>query len=223
MLLARKGYRVLLVDRATFPSDTVSTHVVQPLAAAALGALGAARAPRRDRLPADRHLRLRLRAVHARRGAGHRGGSRRLLPAPHGARQDPRRRRGRGGRRGARGVHRRRESFAENGRVVGIRAAASGGEPVTERAARRRRRRRPELAAWRTRSGPERTTRSRRSSRATTRYWSGLPMGGRFETYIRDRRGFAAVETHDGLTLVIARLAASRSSRRTRRTSRATT
>ncbi len=26
MLLARKGYRVLLVDRATFPSDTISTH-----------------------------------------------------------------------------------------------------------------------------------------------------------------------------------------------------
>jgi 2-polyprenyl-6-methoxyphenol hydroxylase-like FAD-dependent oxidoreductase len=26
MLLARKGYRVLLVDKATFPSDTISTH-----------------------------------------------------------------------------------------------------------------------------------------------------------------------------------------------------
>src|SRR5688572_7115060 len=28
MLLARKGYRVLLVDRSTFPSDTVSTHFI---------------------------------------------------------------------------------------------------------------------------------------------------------------------------------------------------
>jgi flavin-dependent dehydrogenase len=28
MLLARKGYRILLVDRATFPSDTVSTHLI---------------------------------------------------------------------------------------------------------------------------------------------------------------------------------------------------
>jgi flavin-dependent dehydrogenase len=28
-LLARKGYRILLVDRATFPSDTMSTHQVQ--------------------------------------------------------------------------------------------------------------------------------------------------------------------------------------------------
>lgn len=30
MLLARKGYRVLLVDRARFPSDTLSTHIVWP-------------------------------------------------------------------------------------------------------------------------------------------------------------------------------------------------
>ena len=28
MLLARKGYRVLLLDRATFPSDTMSTHYI---------------------------------------------------------------------------------------------------------------------------------------------------------------------------------------------------
>ena len=30
MLLARKGYRVLLLDKATFPSDVVSTHVIWP-------------------------------------------------------------------------------------------------------------------------------------------------------------------------------------------------
>jgi flavin-dependent dehydrogenase len=35
-------------------------------------------------------------------------------------------------------------------------------------------------------------------------YWSGLPMAGRFEIYIRPRRGFAAAPTHDGQTLVIA-------------------
>jgi flavin-dependent dehydrogenase len=29
MLLARKGYKVLVVDRATFPSDTLSTHNIQ--------------------------------------------------------------------------------------------------------------------------------------------------------------------------------------------------
>jgi 2-polyprenyl-6-methoxyphenol hydroxylase-like FAD-dependent oxidoreductase len=30
MLLARKGYRVLLVDKATFPSDAISTHIIWP-------------------------------------------------------------------------------------------------------------------------------------------------------------------------------------------------
>lgn len=30
MLLARKGYRVLLVDKASFPSDTISTHIIWP-------------------------------------------------------------------------------------------------------------------------------------------------------------------------------------------------
>ena len=44
MLLARRGYRVLLVDRATFPSDTISTHILWPHGAAVLarwGLLGA--------------------------------------------------------------------------------------------------------------------------------------------------------------------------------------
>ncbi|MFF5288864.1 NAD(P)/FAD-dependent oxidoreductase [Paractinoplanes globisporus] len=36
MLLARRGLRTLLVDRATFPSDTVSTHVVHTPGVAAL-------------------------------------------------------------------------------------------------------------------------------------------------------------------------------------------
>jgi flavin-dependent dehydrogenase len=30
MLVARNGYRVLLVDKATFPSDTISTHIIWP-------------------------------------------------------------------------------------------------------------------------------------------------------------------------------------------------
>ena len=36
MLLAKAGYRVLVVDRATFPSDTISTHLVHPPGVAAL-------------------------------------------------------------------------------------------------------------------------------------------------------------------------------------------
>ena len=36
MLLARKGYHVLVVDRATFPSDTLSTHAIHAPGVAAL-------------------------------------------------------------------------------------------------------------------------------------------------------------------------------------------
>ena len=40
MLLARRGYRVLLVDKATFPSDTISTHILWPHGAAVLARWG---------------------------------------------------------------------------------------------------------------------------------------------------------------------------------------
>lgn len=36
MLLARRGYRVLLLDRARFPSDTISTHWIWPPGVACL-------------------------------------------------------------------------------------------------------------------------------------------------------------------------------------------
>jgi 2-polyprenyl-6-methoxyphenol hydroxylase-like FAD-dependent oxidoreductase len=40
MLLARRGFKVLLVDRATFPSDTISTHILWPHGAETLGRWG---------------------------------------------------------------------------------------------------------------------------------------------------------------------------------------
>src|SRR5512145_1962397 len=36
LLLARKGYDVLVVDRARFPSDTISTHLIHPPGVSAL-------------------------------------------------------------------------------------------------------------------------------------------------------------------------------------------
>lgn len=39
-MLAKRGRRVCLLDRATFPSDTPSTHVIQPSGVMALGRLG---------------------------------------------------------------------------------------------------------------------------------------------------------------------------------------
>lgn len=40
MLLARAGLKVLIVDRATFPSDTMSTHMIHPPGVAALARWG---------------------------------------------------------------------------------------------------------------------------------------------------------------------------------------
>ncbi len=40
MLLSRAGYRVLVVDKATFPSDTISTHVIWPHGAAIMDRWG---------------------------------------------------------------------------------------------------------------------------------------------------------------------------------------
>jgi 2-polyprenyl-6-methoxyphenol hydroxylase-like FAD-dependent oxidoreductase len=34
-------------------------------------------------------------------------------------------------------------------------------------------------------------------------YWSGLPIDGRFDTYVRPLRGFAVAPTHDGLTMTV--------------------
>jgi 2-polyprenyl-6-methoxyphenol hydroxylase-like FAD-dependent oxidoreductase len=57
MLLARQGFKVLLVDRATFPRDTISTHILWPHGAeilkrwGLLGSLAATGAP-----PICRHM-----------------------------------------------------------------------------------------------------------------------------------------------------------------------
>src|ERR687889_309695 len=48
MLLARAGHRVLLVDKARFPSDTMSSHLVHPPGVAALAGWGV-----RERLAAS--------------------------------------------------------------------------------------------------------------------------------------------------------------------------
>jgi 2-polyprenyl-6-methoxyphenol hydroxylase-like FAD-dependent oxidoreductase len=40
MLLARRGFKVLLLDRATFPSDTISTHILWPHGAEVLARWG---------------------------------------------------------------------------------------------------------------------------------------------------------------------------------------
>jgi 2-polyprenyl-6-methoxyphenol hydroxylase-like FAD-dependent oxidoreductase len=202
MLLARMGYRVLLVDRATFPSDTVSTHVVHPLGAAMLEKWGLL-----DDLVATGCPPIHTYAFDF--GPFTISGTPGTRDAP--VSYCPRRTildkllLDAAARAGAE----IREGFTvgqvvtEGGRVVGIRGHSKGGHVVEERA-------RVVIGADGRHSAvagavlPEQYHERAPLLASYYAYWSGLPMQGRFEIYIRPHRGFAAVPTHDGLTLVIA-------------------
>jgi flavin-dependent dehydrogenase len=102
-----------------------------------------------------------------------------------------------------------REGFVVEGilrdgdRVTGIRGHGQGGASVTESA-------RIVIGADGLHSlvakavRPEQYHEKPQLLAAYYSYWSGLPMEGRFEVYVRPRRGFAAWPTNDGLTLVVA-------------------
>jgi 2-polyprenyl-6-methoxyphenol hydroxylase-like FAD-dependent oxidoreductase len=201
LLLARKGYKVLVVDRATFPSDTVSTHILHPLGVAALRRWGLL-----DRLTATGCPPIHTYTIDF--GpftiAGSPGTAdspvaycprrtildKRLVDAAAGA-----------------GAEIREnvvveEILREDGRVVGIRGRSKAGAPVVERAdvvigADGRH----SLVAETVR--PDQYHEKPPLLAAYYSYWSNLPMNGRFETYVRPNRGFAAAPTHDGQTMVV--------------------
>ena len=209
MLLARKGYKVLVVDRATFPSDTLSTHIVHPPGVAALQRWGLL-----DRLVATGCPPIDTYAfdfgpftLAGAPGTDDRAG--RVLPSPYGARQAARRRGVGGGRRGPRGVHGRGDRRRGRARRRHPRPRQGRGD------------RSPSAPTWS--SAPTDGTRFVAKAVQPEQYnekppllcgyytyWSGLPMDGRFEVYIRPDRGFAAAPTHDDLTLVDRRLAVRR-------------
>ena len=94
------------------------------------------------------------------------------------------------------------EVVIEDGRAVGIKGRSTGGGALTERA--------PLVIGADGRYSlvaeavqPEQYNDKPPLLAAYYTYWSGLPIEGRFETYVRDRRGFAAAPTHDGLTLTV--------------------
>ena len=201
MLLARKGYRVLVVDRATFPSDTVSTHLVHPMGVAALARWGLL-----DRLTASG-----CPAIHTYTfdfGPFEISGSPGTNEAP--VAYCPRRTildkllADAAAQAGAE----IREGFVveqiliEGDRVFGIKGHSKTGDTVTERAevvVGADGRHSIVAAAVRPESYNERPP----LLAPYYTYWSDLPMDGRFETYIRAYRGFAAAPTHDGLTLTV--------------------
>jgi 2-polyprenyl-6-methoxyphenol hydroxylase-like FAD-dependent oxidoreductase len=201
MLLARKGYRVLVVDRATFPSDTISTHVLHPLGVAALERWGLL-----DRLQATGCPPIDTYAFDF--GAFTISGSPGTSESP--VAYCPRRTVldtllvGAASEAGAE----IREGFVvdevivEDGRVAGITGRTGSGTAVTERAAvvvgadgRQSR----VAAAVR----PDQYHEKPPLLAPYYTYWSGLPMKGRLENYVRPYRGFAAAPTHDGLTVTV--------------------
>jgi 2-polyprenyl-6-methoxyphenol hydroxylase-like FAD-dependent oxidoreductase len=201
MLLARAGHRVLLVDRATFPSDTISTHLIHPPGVAALAGWGLLDsvvatgcppvetyafdfgpftiegAPGTDDAPvayAPRRTVLDTLLVNAASDAG--------VEVREGFTVE--------------------SLLVEEGRVVGIRGHAKGGATVSERAA-------VVVGADGRYSlvadavGAEEYNEKPQLEVSYYTYWSGLHMDRRFETSIRPGRGFAAWPTNDDLTLVI--------------------
>lgn len=202
MLLARKGYRVLLVDKSKFPSDMLSTHVVQPLACAALqrwglldrvvatgcppmhtytfdfGPVQLSGAPGTDDAPVGYCPRRTLLDKILLDGAAEAGVE-------------------------------IREEFSvdeivmEDGRVTGIKGYSKGGDTVTEHAT-------VIIGADGRHSLVAKTVQAQQYNEKPPlqggyyTYFSGLPVDGRFEVYVRPNRGFAAAPTNEGLTMVVA-------------------
>jgi 2-polyprenyl-6-methoxyphenol hydroxylase-like FAD-dependent oxidoreductase len=201
MLLARKGYKVLLVDKATFPSDTISTHLIHPPGLAALRRWGLLDKVRDTGCPPIHTYAFDLGPFVLSGSPGNDAdpvsyGPRRtvldklLVDAASDA-----------------GVEVREgftvdEVLGDGSRVTGIRGHSKGGQPLTEHA-------RVVVGADGLYSfvartvGPEPYNEKPQLEASYYTYWSGLPMEGRFEAYDRGDRAWAAWPTNDDLTLVI--------------------
>ena len=200
MLLARHGYKVLVVDRATFPSDTISTHLIHPPGVSALKRWGLL-APLLDTgCPAIGSYSFDVGPFVISGTPGEADspvsyGPRRtvldklLIDAASAAGAEV------------------REGFTveeiviANGQVTGIRGHAKGGRDVTERA-------RVVIGADGLHSlvartvGPEQYHERPQLEAGYYTYWSGLDLDG-FEAYDRLDRAWAAWPTNDGLTLLV--------------------
>jgi 2-polyprenyl-6-methoxyphenol hydroxylase-like FAD-dependent oxidoreductase len=200
MLLARQGYRVLVVDRASFPSDTVSTHLIHAPGVERLSRWGlldrviATGCPPIERYAFDVGP-VTISGKPGTAAAPFAYAPRRtvldklLLDAAAESGAEVRER------------FTVDELLFDDGVVVGIRGHAQGGEPVTERAtvvvgADGLHSKVAELVQ------PEQYNEKPKLEVSYYSYWSGLPTDG-FEAYQRADRAFAAWPTNDGLTLIV--------------------
>jgi flavin-dependent dehydrogenase len=201
MLLARKGYRVLVVDRATFPSNTLSTHLIHAPGVAALRRWGlldevtATGCPPIDTYAFDFGPFTISGTPRPEDGNSTGYAPRRtvldkiLVDAAAGAGAEVRER------------FTVEDLVTENGAVVGIRGRESRGASVVERA-------RVVIGADGRNSrvakavGPEQYNEKPMLQWSFYTYWSGLPVDG-METVIRPDRGWGAFPTNDGLTLLV--------------------
>jgi flavin-dependent dehydrogenase len=201
MLLADKGYRVLVVDRSSFPSDTVSTHVIHAPGIAALNRWGmldqvtATGCPPIETYSFDFGPITIKGTPRAHDGISAAYAPRRTVldkilvdAASHSGAEV-------------------RERFTvedivvEDGAVVGIRGHGKDGQTVLERA-------RVVIGADGRNSHIAKTVRPEQYHDKPMlqwsfyTYWSDLPVDG-FEIFIRPDRGWAAVATNDGLTMLV--------------------
>jgi flavin-dependent dehydrogenase len=201
MLLARKGYRVLVVDRASFPSDTISTHMIHAPGVAALKRWGvldkvvASGCPPVETYSFDFGPFTIKGAPRPSDGTSVGYAPRRtildkiLVDAAVEAGAEVRER------------FTVDEIVVEDGVVVGIRGHDEGGSSVIERA-------RVVIAADGRNSQLAKAVQPLQYNEKPMlqwsfyTYWSGLPVDG-FEIFIRPDRGWAAVGTNDGLTMLV--------------------
>lgn len=200
MLLARKGYRVLLVDKATFPSDKISNYYIHQPGVAQLQHWGLLEQVRASNCPPVRKFffdtgPVVLTGTPPPAGDVTEGYAprRRVIDTilAHAA--------------AAAGSEVRegfvvQELISEGERITGIRGRTAGGETVTEHA-------RIVIGADGMHSLVARTVQApaynTKPSLACWYYahWSGVPLEG-VEVYARDYRSVGVLPTNDGLTLI---------------------
>jgi 2-polyprenyl-6-methoxyphenol hydroxylase-like FAD-dependent oxidoreductase len=200
MLLARKGYRVLAVDRATFPSNTISTHFIHQAGVAHLDRWGLLDRIRDSNCPPVSGISFDV-GDFALKGSP---------PAADGCADAyaPRRKvldkilfdaAAEAGAEVREGFS-VRELVFEGGRVTGIRGQATGGAVVTEKA-------RVVVGADGQRSAVARAVEAPAYNVLPTytcnyySYWSGVPFEFA-ELYPRDGRLIVGAPTNDGLTMI---------------------